>query len=209
MPLGGFFAVVVGGVLAGVGTDDEPQGLARAEVAEGPVHECHHAVAEANERQQVDKKPGEPAQEAAKMHVAGQIDHGFVAAHDGHRAFVAVRKRLRQFAVDEADDVFSQQIGVLLGHRGEHGQALGHSLGDLIGHVADGEDVGQVFDLVPGVYRDAAVAGDGRFGQAGQGCAVHASSPDEVFGGKKIGVRVIGAAVGVAQNLGVEAHLHS
>ena len=124
--LGGALALVVAHVAALEGTDDEPQCLVRAEIAERPVYQGYHFIAEAHQRHQVDEQPSEPAKNTVEMNALRQVYHGLVPAHDGHHAFVEVLKGLGRFAFDDAHKVRGHERGLLLGNRSQHGQTFGH-----------------------------------------------------------------------------------
>ena len=73
---------------------DQARAAPERDVRVGPLEEHQHAVAEADQEEDVDREPGEPREEARELEAAGQLAHGLAAADRREAALVAVAERL-------------------------------------------------------------------------------------------------------------------
>src|SRR6266404_6801709 len=93
---------------------DQPCAFVEREVGPGPLDQNGDAIAEADKKNDVDKKPSQPGRQSAEMdHV--QVGHGPMPPDRGHAAFVPVTEALRFLIVHHRANV-SGRVPALL-HR--------------------------------------------------------------------------------------------
>lgn len=119
------------------------------EVANRPVQEYDHTVAEANQVDQVDEKPTEPGYAAAELN-AERIEYCATPSNGSHCPLIEVVKWAHMSVANLSQDVSSCLLALLYGYLREHRVrlvslvALVALAGVQVGHVTDHEHLGEI-----------------------------------------------------------------
>src|SRR5690606_26185282 len=87
--------------------DDQPYARVEGEVADGPVNEGDHPVAEADQRHEVNEHPHPPGKKALESDFT-DINHGLIPSDGCHGSLVEIDEPLSGLVVDYTDEVFRQ-----------------------------------------------------------------------------------------------------
>ena len=128
-----------GAVFASAASGDEPRPAPVGQIGIEPVGEHGHAVAEADQIEDVDPHPGEPGGKPIEFQVL-ELDDGSGATDRGEHPLVAVAEGEPPLAADAAHDVVGHRAPLLHGHGGQAGERL-PILAPEVGDVPDGEDL--------------------------------------------------------------------
>src|SRR5260370_10759924 len=124
------------GSVAGIVADDHGAAVAPGQVAVGQVDHRGHAVAPAEQVEQVQGQPRQPGERAAQPWSPGELDYRRPASDGGHHALVVVGERLGGSLAVQPDDL---RAGVAPHLQRGLGQ-LGSGIVGVLRDVARGED---------------------------------------------------------------------
>src|SRR5438105_4903084 len=195
-----------GGVLVPCRGGNQADRSVVEEVVDTPVEQGDQLVAEADQQDQVDSQPDQPAEEAADGQ-RSELGDGAVASDRRHRPLVDVAEgrvvRSGEACRDGAGDV----VALLDGHCPQHGQlpALLHRHGE----VADDVDLGMAGQAEVGLDGDAPLTREWRPEHGADLRAANAGSPHHGGARHPLTTGEHDAALRGLPNHGVEADLDS
>ena len=150
---------------------DQPRAALVRQVRPRPLQHHQQAIAEADQKKDVHRQPGEPGHEAAQFEPP-EVRHARGASDGGERAFVAVVERAQRLPFDGADDVLGRVLAFL--------DRRGRDARDALdgGEVADDEGVAMAGNGQIALDQHAPGAVERRAEAARERRGLHAGGPE-------------------------------